>query len=372
MIKVLQVVDTLRQRSGVTSVILNYLRNIHSDGLQIDVLVGDRAEPEMVKAVEACGAEVFFMPMLGLTNAFKVVRHLNAFFATHPYDIVHSHFNQLDFLLFPAARRHGVKHCISHSHNVRLSPNRFRAFRNRLLCWNIARNADTLAACSEAAGVGLFGKSFVASPRKLIVRNGVIVQNYAFNPEARLRIRQEFHIAPEETLLGHVGGFRVQKNHPFLIHLFRQLCNLDFRGKLLLVGYGDELPKIQKMVSGFGLDSRVVFAGVRSDIPEILSALDMFVFPSLFEGLGVALVEAQISGLPCMTSTTVPREVAFTDLVRFLPLDRGYDVWTNAIMGADCGMRRSRMEEAVAADYEISRTAKRLADYYLAQAESGH
>lgn len=372
MTKVLQVVDTLRQRSGVTSVILNYLRNIHSDGLQIDVLVGDGAEPEMVKAVEACGARVFFMPMLGLTNVFKVVRHLHAFFATHHYDIVHSHFNQLDFLLFPVARKHGVGHCISHSHNVRLSPNRFKAFRNRLLCWNIARNADTLAACSEAAGVGLFGRSFAASPKKLVVRNGVDVRDYAFDPEVRLRIRNEFHISPGETLLGHVGGFRAQKNHPFLVRLFRKLCDLDLRFKLLLVGYGEGLPKIQKMVSDFALDSRVVFAGARSDVPAILSALDMFVFPSLFEGLGVALVEAQISGLPCITSTTVPREVSFTDLVRFLPLNRGYDVWINAIMCTDCGMRRSHIEEAVAADYEISRTAKRLADCYLETAESGN
>ena len=222
--KVLCVYATLRQRNGVTAVIMNYLRHMPKDGLQVDLLVYSDSEPGMVSLAESLGAKVFFMPKLGLKSFRRFSAFLDAFFAGHPYDLVHSHFNQVDFALFPAARRHGVRHCISHSHNTKLADYPLRALRNRLLCRNIARNADTLAACSEAAGRALFGKAFADSPRKLIVRNGVDVARFAFNPSAREKIRREFHVAPGEILLGHVGSFRPQKNHGFLLRLFDKLC----------------------------------------------------------------------------------------------------------------------------------------------------
>ena len=368
--KVLYVYATLRQRNGVTAVIMNYLRHMPKEGLQIDLLVYSDSEPDMVSLAESLGTKVFFMPKLGLKSFRRFSSFLDAFFTDHPYDIVHSHFNQVDFALFPAARRHGVRHCISHSHNTKLSDYPLRAVRNRLLCWNIARNADTLAACSEAAGEALFGKVFSSDPRKLVVRNGVDIPRFSFDGQARHAIRDEFRVAPDEILLGHVGSFRPQKNHAFMLRLLNRLLKHSDRFKLCFVGNGGLWEHIRETAENMSLSDKVVFAGSRPDVPKILSAFDIFLLPSLFEGFGISLVEAQISGLPCLASSRVPREVAFTDMVRFLPLGRNGSPWVDAVLDIRPGERTSHAAEAFAAGYDIAAAAESLAEFYRRKAVS--
>ena len=365
MLKILYVSDTLRQRAGITAVIMNYLQYITRDNIKIDLLVYEDSEPAMIQKAQDFGARVFFMPQLGIKSFFAFKVFMETFFSSHHYDILHSHFNQIDAIVFPIARKHGVRHCISHSHNTKLSDSKIRAFRNRLMCWNIARNADTLAACSEVAGRALFGSLFAHSPKKLIIRNGVDVETYKFNPIWRNKLRLEFGLANNELLIGHVGRFFRQKNHRFLIQVFSDLCKRN-RYKLIMVGDGPLRVPMQNLVNRMGLANKVIFAGSRSDVPAILSACDVFVFPSLYEGLGLALVEAQISGLPCWASNTIPREVAFTDLIRFLPLSTKSSFWAEAIHSTTFSQRRSRTRDAERAGYNIRGEAQALASYYEA------
>lgn len=362
--KVLHVYATLRQQNGVTAVIMNYLRHIPRESVQIDLLVYPDSEPDMVALAESLGAKVFFMPKLGMRSLLRFSAFLRLFFADHPYDIVHSHFNQIDTFLFPAARAHGVRHCISHSHNTKLSDYRLRAIRNRLMCWNIARNADTLAACSEAAGVALYGKAFATSPRKLILRNGIDVAVFSFDSLAREKIRTEFHVAPNEILLGHVGSFRPQKNHEFMLRLLKRLLDKQKGFKMLFVGGGGRVEAMRQLAVQLGVEERVIFAGSRADVSAILSGMDFFLLPSLYEGFGISLLEAQISGLPCFASTEIPREVACTNLVRFLPLSNGCGPWVDSIVQMPCSPRKSRVAEVQDAGYDIRQIAPSLGRFY--------
>lgn len=364
---VLYVYATLRQRNGVTAVIMNYLRHLPKDGLHIDLLVYSDSEPGMVSLAESLGAKVFYMPKLGLKSFRRFSAFLDAFFAEHPFDIVHSHFNQVDFALFPAARRHGSRHCISHSHNTKLSDYKLRAFRNRLLCLNIARNADTLAACSEAAGRVLYGKSFADSPKKLIVRNGVDVAKFAFDPSAREKIRKEFQISPDEILLGHVGSFRPQKNHGFLLRLFDRLCRESERYKLLLVGNGSCEAEIRSMASELDSRDKIVFAGARTDVANIFSAMDLFLLPSLYEGLPVTGIEAQAAGLECLFADTVTKEADLTG-VTFLSLDPGQQNWISAIRSASARHHAEFAQRISDCGYDIGTEARKLADFYRGHA----
>lgn len=364
---VLYVYATLRQRNGVTAVVMNYLRHLPKDGLHVDLLVHSDSEPAMVDLARSLGAEVFFMPKLGLKSFRRFTSFLRGFFAGRPYDIVHSHFNQVDAFLFPAARAHGVRHCISHSHNTKLSDYPLRALRNRLLCWNIARNADTLAACSEAAGIALFGPSFASSPKKLIVRNGVDVAKFAFNPAAREKIRREFRVGPDEILLGHVGSFRPQKNHAFLLRLFDRLCKESARYKLLMAGDGPRLEEMRRMASELHLADKTLFAGSRTDVSDLFSAMDLFLLPSFYEGLPVTGIEAQASGLECLFADTVTREADLTG-VTFLPLGPDPQNWISAIRSAPARRHPEFAGLVSGAGYDIGAEAMKLAAFYRGHA----
>ncbi len=363
MMNVLYITDTLKQRFGVTSVIMNYLEQFRQTDIHIDLLVYPDSEPEMIQRAKELGAQVFFMPKLSIKNLLKYLKFIKNFFQTHPYDIVHSHFNQVDMLIFPVARKHGVKICISHSHNTKLSDNCLKAVRNRLLCWNIAGNGDILAACSEKAGLALYGNSFTKSNKKLLIHNGVNINKFSFNPLYRDEIRQAFGITPDDILLGHIGSFKIQKNQTYLIQIFSQLCHISSRYKLLLVGDGETRTEVQSQANRAGISDKVIFAGVRTDIPKILSAIDLFLLPSLYEGLPVIGIEAQAAGLECLFADTITREVNLTN-VKFLALDPDPQNWVNAIIKSEVRHHAEYAQQLIERGYSIEQESQKLKELY--------
>lgn len=368
MIEVLYISDSLRQRFGVTSVIMNYLENMPKDRVKVDLLVYENSEAEQVYRAKSYGSSVYYMPELGLNNLVLFRKFMNRFFEEHHYSIVHSHFNQIDGIVFPIARRHGVQYCISHSHNTRLSDSRIKALRNRLLCWNIGWNGDYLAACSEAAGISLYGRRFKNSDKKLLIHNGIAVERFGFCIQDRDKIRSEFNVNDDEVLIGHIGSFKPQKNHSFLIEIFAGLCKKSVKYKLMLVGDGDKRSVIQDKVKEYGIEDKVIFAGVRSDINHILSALDLFVLPSLYEGLGIVLIEAQSSGLMCFASDKVPDDARVSSNIEYLKIDNGIDNWVKKIFEAkpvNVKHRKGCMKIVSDNGYNIKEQALLLENFYV-------
>ena len=363
MIKVLYISDTLKQRFGVTAVITNYIEHFEKDNIQVDVLVYDDSEKEVIDKLKSYGSEVYFMPKLSLKNINGYKKYIKDFFSNHKYDIIHSHFNQIDGLVFPIARKQKNCICISHSHNTKLSDYFFKAIRNRLMCLNIAKNADIWASCSEKAGIALFGKKFKDSPKSLIIHNGVDCDKFKYNEEYREEIRNEFNISEDRILIGNIGSFKPQKNQTFLVDIFNQLCKKSDKYNLIFVGDGPTQEEIKNKVKELNLQDRVIFTGTRKDIPKILSAIDIFVLPSLYEGLPVIGIEAQAAGLECVFSDTITKEVDLGN-VCFIKLDATLDEWCNAI--SNCSFKHNENYSYLITEkgYNIDLESKRLLKRY--------
>ena len=192
--KILYIVDSLKQRFGVTSVVMNYFRNIDKKYLQIDFLVFNDSEREIIDEIRNAGSDVFFMPKPCVKNIPYIIKFYKTFFEIHnDYKIVHSHINQIDSVIFPIAKKYGVKHCISHSHNTKYSDYMLRAIRNWIMCLPLKKAADTWAACGVKAGEFLFGKNFMKSPKHLVINNAIDIDRFRYNAETRawfyIRIR---------------------------------------------------------------------------------------------------------------------------------------------------------------------------------------
>lgn len=365
MINILYIADSLKQRFGITSVVLNYIENFPKDKIKVDLLVFADSEEAIVSKFEALGTKVYYMPKLNLLNIRRFRRFIKSFFEQGEYGIVHSHFNQIDGIVFPIARKHGVKTCISHSHNTRLSDNFIKAIRNRVMCSHVYYNADICAACSIVAGEFLYGKRFRNSEKALVINNAIDSELFQYNLEGRRRIREEFSIANQTIILGNIGSIKPQKNQFYLLKILKKLKEMDDRDyKLMIVGDGPLLTKLKKEAIKTGVFDKIIFTGVRKDIPAFLSAFDIFLLPSLYEGLPVVGVEAQTSDLPCIFSNKITKEVNFNNVMNICIKEECVEVWANAIIDTKISHRCNTQDLILKNGYEIKREALHLYEIY--------
>ncbi len=362
MVKVLYIVDTLKQRFGVTAVAMNYFRNIDRSNVKIDFLCYPDSEQQIVDEIKKLGGEVYFMPSLSITHFFSFIKIVKDFFSNHSYDIVHSHFNQLDSIIFPIAKRRGVKWCISHSHNTKYSDYRLRAFRNWLMCLPLKSVADTWGACSIKAGRFLYGKAFDSSSKSMVINNAINCEKYAYNLQVRVEMRKSLGI-DNQMLLGNVGSLKLQKNQEFLMHLMAELTKKHPNEyKLAIAGDGDLKSHLMQLSSELGISEQVMFLGQRSDVEKLLQAFDIFLLPSLYEGLPVIGIEAQASGLPCLFSSEITGEVEVCN-VKFLGIDT-IGNWINEIEKLTFFDRKDVKELIKHGGYDIEEESLRLSNYY--------
>lgn len=197
-----------------------------------------------------------------------------------------------------------------------------------------------------------------------IVNNAIDVSAYTYSPIKRLEMRREMGLA-DELVIGHVGRFNQPKNHPFLLAIFAALLKKEPNAVLLLVGGGEDMPKMQAKAQELGIADHVRFLGVRSDVADLMQAMDVFAFPSLYEGLGIALIEAQASGLPCIVSDTIPSEAYLTDLVFSQKLSASPEGWADAILEKRKTPRVDHSAEIAAHGFDITTEAVKLQEFYL-------
>lgn len=248
------------------------------------------------------------------------------------YDIVHSHMDAAGYFLLKEAKKAGIPVCISHSHNTankRKNDSNIKDLIYKIIHGyainRLPKVTDARIACSTEAGNWLFnGSTFT------VLNNAIDIKKYAYDSSKREKIRQNLGFK-DEMVIGHVGRFAVQKNHEFLIDIFSGLLNRFVDAKLVLVGTGELLNSIKQKVSSLGIEKNVLFLGVRNDVDDLMQGFDVFLLPSLHEGLPVVGIEAQASGLPCVISSTVSSEVKLSDNTRFVSLDAPVSEWCNSI-----------------------------------------
>lgn len=318
--RILQVV-TIMNLGGLENFLMNIYRNIDRSKIQFDFLVHRKEEGFFNQEIIKMGGRIFHMPALHPLTLYAHHKKLRTFFAEHPeYKIVHSHINEgTAFVLF-AAKKAGVPHRIAHSH-IDTTLGKFGKLRDLPKPFVSTFSTQNFA-CSQKAGKWLFGtKAFT------ILNNGISVERYQLNPKQRKTIRQKYNLGDLDCLIGHVGRFDTQKNHKFLLEVFSEFHKKYPGAKLLLVGNGSLESEIKEQVQKLNLDASVIYTGAVGNPQDYLSAMDLFLFPSLFEGLPLTLVEAQCNGLPVLMSDTISGESILTDIVRTKSLFDSAEEW---------------------------------------------
>lgn len=346
-------------RGGLETMLMNYYRHMNRSRVQFDFLTHRQERADYDDEIESLGGKIYRLPRLvPWSNNYK--RTLDAFFKAHPeYRIVHVHQDCLSSVILKAAQQNGVPVRIAHSHSS--SQDKNLKYPIKLLCKrSIPRFSTELFACGQDAGSWMFsGEPFQ------IIRNAIDAAAYRFDAQRASQVRQSLGIRQDTLVIGHVGRFSYPKNHRFLIEIFAGLHAKCPNSFLLLVGEGELQPEIKEKVKALGLEQTVGFAGLRRDVPDLLQAMDVFVFPSLYEGLPVTLVEAQASGLPCVISDRIPVDCDLTKLVTRVSVEKSPDFWAAQIIAAKDVLRKDTCAEIIAAGFDIAENAKWLEDFYI-------
>ncbi len=362
-IRILHVV-TQMNRGGLETMLMNFYRKIDRAKIQFDFLKHRCEKGHYDDEILSMGGRIYHTYPIHPHCFFKYLSDLKKFFAEHKeYQIVHSHIDSLSAFPLRAAKRAGIPVRIAHSHNTGFDRNMMLPFRyiSKSL---IPGMATHLFACSKTAARFMFGDKVYTSGQYTVHNNAIETQDFIFNQNTRERVRGELGIA-DRFAIGHVGRFVYQKNHEFLIDVFCEVHKRQNDAVLLLVGDGPDRHLIEDKIRSLGLDSAVKFLGMRPDIPELMQAMDVFVFPSRFEGLGIVAIEAQAAGLPVIASNVLPEETTVTGLIRFLPLKEPAVVWARAVIAQTGGDRANTLAQIKSAGYDIEDSAKTLQEFYL-------
>lgn len=360
MIRVLQVIGGLN-RGGAETMIINLYRAINHDEIQFDFVIHDITQDAYIKEIQALGGRIFVFPKFTGKNVIAYRRHWRKFLGQHPeYKILHSHIRSYAVVFLPIAKKMGLK-TIVHSHSTS-NGNGIKSKIKAVLQKPLTKQADYLFACSEISGKWLFGEDGIKQDNYFMIKNAIDAERYRFNLEVREKVRKQLGIS-NQTVYGHVGRLSEPKNHGFLLQVFQEIHHRNANTVLLIVGSGELESEINNTVKQYNLSDCVKLLGSRSDIPELMQAMDIFLFPSLWEGLPVTVVEAQAAGLPCLVSDAVTKEVFLSDAVQYLPITEGINVWVEKALSI-----RNRFvnatDEVIRKGFDINSTARWLTDFY--------
>lgn len=354
---------TIMDRGGAETMVMNYYRHIDRTKVQFDFLVHREQRGAYDDEIETLGGRIYRLCPIYPQNFARYKRDLRGFFQAHPeYKIIHSHMSELGYFAFREAEQQGVPVRICHAHNA---PHGFDAkmivrtyFKKRMM-----PHLTHLFMCGEESGKWLYGEK--NKSRFIMLNNAIDAASYTYDLSKREELRRQLGLA-DKLVIGHVGRFNPQKNHPFLMDIFAALLKKESNAVLLLVGGGEGMSKMQEKVQELGIAEHVRFLGVRSDVADLMPAMDIFVLPSLYEGLPVTMVEAQAAGLPCIISDKVPPECILTEgLVDVMTLPASPEAWAEKILAKRAIPRTDRRAEIAAHGFDITTEAVKLQEFYL-------
>lgn len=348
---------------GVESVVMNYYRHINKNEIQFDFICDDDSTNIPYEEIEKLGGRVILVPPY--QKIFKYQREMIRIFKENKYKIVHSHINTLSVFPLFCAKIAGVPIRIAHSHST-TNKKEWKKNWIKIILKNFSKIfANEYFCCTEHAGRWLFGDRIYDKNKVYLLNNAIELDKFSYDEEIRKRKRKELNITDDTLVIGHIGRFVAQKNHTFLIDIFNEVHKLKENSILLLIGQGPLQEKIKQKVDNLGLSNSVKFLGQRDDVNEIYQALDIFLLPSLYEGLGMVLIEAQASGLPCVTSTEVPSVVKVTNNLEFIGLNEESEKWVDKTINLYENIKRkSEIQEIINHGYEIKQEASKLEKKY--------
>lgn len=344
---------------GLESFVMNVYRNVDRTKIQFDFLSYAGTKLAYEDEIKSLGGKVY--PIIyPRQNISRFTKPIIKFLKEKKYQIVHqhrTHLGDIDYLWMAKLAKVPVRILHAHSTGYMSPLNSLVKLTEKLNRTYLESVSTDLFACSNDAGKWMFGEHEFK-----LIRNAIDLESFTYNPDVRLDYREKLGIKNDELVIGHVGMFNPVKNQAFIVHLLSELLRSNSKYKVMLIGEGPLLESIQALVTQLGLEERVLLLGKRKDITALMNAMDLFVFPSLFEGLGIAAIEAQANGLPIILSNTVTKEVKFSSNVEFLSLE-DMSEWTKTITHVDL----ERLDNTLLleqAGYEIKEMADSLVKSY--------
>ena len=355
-LRIAQVLNRM-DSGGIEAVVMNYYRHIDRNRIQFDFYFAANSTFPQREELERLGAGVFLVPPYN--HPFAYHQTLYHAFKKRKYAIVHAHLSTMSVFALFAAWRAGVPVRICHNHTTAHWGEGKKTLLKYILRPFNKLFATDYFACGEKAGRWMYGNRCFNAGRVHVMPNAIDTKKYEFDQDARVRLRNELNIPQNAFVVGHVGRFMYQKNHPFLLQVFKEVLRLRENAFLLLVGEGELQETIRQSVREQGLEDKVVFTGARQDVSKLYSAMDVFCLPSFYEGLPVVALEAQANGLPCVFSDRMTEEILLTSKAVQLALDDP-ERWARTVLAFS-----QRTEELENRHYNIEMAQQNLSKYYI-------
>ncbi len=363
-IKIVHIVGGLHS-GGVEAVIYNYFSHMNMDKFEVHIISNSPSVEECEQSFRDLGCIIHVLPERRKDFVGNIKQTLRIF-KENKFDILHSHMNLNSFYHTFLGAISGIKIRIAHSHLVEFPSGiaskviaNIKKVLNKMF-------ANRYFACGESAGEYLFGKNNVKKGKVHILKNAITIDSFLYNESIRNELRHSLSI-DDKFCIGHVGRFTDQKNHDMIIDIFNEFQKLKENSVLMLIGTGELEDTIKTKVASLRLNDKVLFMGVKNDIYNYYQAMDAFLFPSIYEGLGIVLIEAQSASIPCFASDVVPYEAKVSELVDFISLNQPATAWANKINDYTYDKRIDRSSQIISAGYEINSAAKELEDWYISQ-----
>lgn len=348
---------------GVEAVVLNYFKFINKDKVQFDFICDSDSTDIPYDEIESLGGRVILIPPY--QKVFKYQKELKKVLKSGNYQIVHSHINALSIFPLRAAKKAGVPIRIAHSHSTSNKKEWKKNLLKNLLKPFSKVYANKYMCCSELAGRWLFGDKEYDKGMVYLLNNAIDLNKYKYDEKIRKSKRKELGIKDNTFVVGHIGRFVEQKNHRFLIDIFNEIKKKNSDSILLLAGQGPLMDEMKEKVHSLGLDDSVKFLGQRKDANELYQAFDLFLLPSLYEGLPVVGVEAQASGNLCYLSDDMTKETKVLDSTVFMSLSNSAEEWADAILAAASKYEKHDTKEEVSKyGFNIEQEAGKLEKKY--------
>ncbi len=369
-IRILHVIG-LMDRGGAETLIMNFYRNIDRSKVQFDFVENRDVEGAYDNEIRSLGGTIYRCPHYNGKNHFAYVRWWNAFLDEHAtkYRAIHGHLGSTAAIYLHLAKQRGL-YTIAHSHNT--SHISLHDLIYAVYSYPTRFIADFFFGCSPQAGADRYGKKITASNRYITLPNAIDASKFAFSPSVRHCVRSKYGIE-DRFVIGHIGRFSHQKNHSMLIDIFSEIHTQKPDSVLFLIGDGELRSEIEQQIHHKNLSDSVIFAGVHDNVSQYYQAFDAFVFPSLYEGFGIVVLEAQASGLPCFISDTIPNDCIISEeLVAKLSLSDTPQKWAQYVLSHKQSGRFDHSHLVADKGFDIRQTAQWLTSFYLNIGVSRH
>ena len=362
------------QLGGAESRIMDLYRHMDRERVQFDFLVHTDKEGYFDQEIKELGGRIYRVPRFKAYNYFTYRKAVKAFFQEHhEFRVVQGHITSTASIYLPIAKKAGIPVTAAHARSAGVDKG-LKGDLTRLMRRDLSNKTDVMFTCSRLAGISVFGEKAVEAGKTIFIPNAIDCGAFDYNRTVREKIRKELGLE-ERYVIGHVGSFRYAKNHEYLLRVYAELCKgqgesgkgQKQKGRsfaLILLGEGSGMEGIKGLARELGIEEQVYFLGNHRNVEDYYQAMDYFVYPSRFEGLPGAVVEAQTAGLRCLISDTICEEVIVTDLVKAMDIQEEPEKWAEQIRKTSEYERQGRRDEMEKVGFDVNAQVKIMTKFY--------